>query len=407
MQAQGIANYRKDTMCVGKDTSINSPISEMEYITLCAGEGLIGKVEPQQFQDSPKCFNQLSKRWHKIKGTYAINAAAEEITTFHFSIHELQKAAAKFPYYAAFRGSVNLLVEVVSSMDKIQAEISTTMGTDFLTSSSRIDPSTKTAIVTIPWTAATFIGPLYDYDVQQIPKVFFHVTNFDGVTRDFDFTLSLCVGDDWHYGIFTGVSTLPVRITPTAQFDSKDPIVYHSIPETFTVKKPTPHMYKVLETIPESGILGEINTALENTIPIVEKVSMLASLLDAHMITKQPEPILPKTLPNTIATDNIVFTERLFTTNHNGMSLPDKECFGVEESETNIYKLLTETKSWIDAHEWTDSMPAGTVIAEYPAGPVVGGTPVGNLHDTFPSHDIASRDAQRATFGIFCTRFVH
>lgn len=113
-----------------------------------------------------------------------------------------------------------------------------------------------------------------------------------------------------------------------------------------------------------------IDKAMETTLPVLENLDELANLLDAHPVTYQRYPITNREIGYTIPTDLIQYLERLLATNHNGLSLTDKEAYGGKEKETDIYKLMQNTMSLYDKFTWTTTQATGTLLTTYQVGPV-------------------------------------
>jgi hypothetical protein len=133
-------------------------------------------------------------------------------------------------------------------------------------------------------------------------------------------------------------------------------------------------------TTPQSGMLQFIGRAIENTIPLVEQISDLGLELDAHMVTEQNQLVQQRRRPFSIASDLPVLTERFTTVNHNGMSLPDKHCFGTTESETDINNLLQNTKSIIGRFSWQAADAAGELLTAIHNSPGIPGKAQAGLH---------------------------
>jgi len=123
------------------------------------------------------------------------------------------------------------------------------------------------------------------------------------------------------------------------------------------------------DSTPQAGIIEFIDKALDTTLPIVENLDELANLLDAHPVTYQPYPIQQNKMGYTIPTDIVQYVERLLTTNHNGMSLTDKEAYGTGQKETDMYKLMTEVKSITNRFTWNTSQTPGTLLYSTRIGP--------------------------------------
>jgi hypothetical protein len=154
---------------------------------------------------------------------------------------------------------------------------------------------------------------------------------------------------------------------PEAMVASKLPHLLYK-----TIRDPMQDSVKVdeVESVPEAGIMEFIDKAMETTLPVLENLDELANLLDAHPVTYQRYPITNREIGYTIPTDLIQYLERLLATNHNGLSLTDKEAYGGKEKETDIYKLMQNTMSLYDKFTWTTTQATGTLLTTYQVGPV-------------------------------------
>jgi hypothetical protein len=87
-------------------------------------------------------------------------------------------------------------------------------------------------------------------------------------------------------------------------------------------------------------------------------------------VSEQPEPIKIREMGYTIPTNQIQYLERTLQTNHNGMNLSDKECYGMGKRETDIYDLCTNVKS-VDSLNvpWSTTDAIGTILWKTPIGP--------------------------------------
>jgi len=350
---------------------INSPLSEMDKVTLCAGQGTLGKVRVPHFQDAPDDLVQLGKRYRLVsRGQVTVGEKGELHITY--DLDALVRVAAHLvsKQYAIWRGSINvrfiLRTPGVSGSvgliipNNASPTIGTTNGIHWF------DYDTP-ALINVPWTKSAFVdyfsGAL-NKPYQYLELILYNYSN--SVVEKAIIEMYVAVGDDFHCGIYLGNGG--IYVNPE---DRKiDPI---SVAATGLVT-----------TFAESGILEFIDRALETTVPIAEAVSEIGSLLDAHQITYQPYPIQPRKIPFQIATDNVQYIERLYTTNHNGLSLPDKHCFGTATHETSISNLLINTKSYDRSVTWGANMATGTNLVTLFSGPNIP-TNAPNLHGNLPS----------------------
>jgi hypothetical protein len=318
-------------------------------------------------------FNQMSKRWHQIE-TYKVSVDTDTRVVIKMNVSQLYIAAARYySLYGAFRGSLNLRFEckrIAGSRDILDVmDIGFGFGTyddDFQTDGGGgiVHPNDKGVLqVTIPWSSKYFISSWYPNQFSIKESCYLYLDSLTTAGTDFcSIKLSACVGDDFHYGIFTGFGVASFY-QPINRFT---PFAVNVYPRKSTILAPVPEV----ETIEESGILEYIDRALETTLPIVEKASVLASLLDAHMITYQPYPIQNKSVQYTVACDLPQYTERVLATNHNGMTLPDSECFGTSSNEADIYNLLHNVKSLLGNIAWGQNDITGDLIFSDVVSPI-------------------------------------
>jgi hypothetical protein len=345
---------------------INDSPSKMPLTTMCAGEGVLGRSSIAHFQDSPSDLMQLLKRW-EMAGRLSIGVKKEQTAVVIFDLRDIYIAAFRGfdRYFGLFRGSVNLRFSMEGTNKDFYGKIS------FNPVSANLKPQnpancglqtfdhTSMGMVTIPWTQPFFTSPTVYAAGTKFPildqlavTIYNHSNQDDYVLLNVD----ISVGDDFHMGVFLG--------TPRSL---AFPTMYERVPLTpsSVINELTEYDATYPITQQQSGMLQFIGRAIENTLPIVEKMSEMGLELDAHMITEQNQLVQQRRRPFSIACDLPVLTERFTTVNHNGMTLPDKECFGTSEPETDIYNLLQNTKSLVDRVEWLASHEAGTVIAEY------------------------------------------
>jgi len=389
---------------------INAPISSLEPIMMCAGPGLLGSNEIEQFQDMPNDLIQLCKRWQQA-GRYTVTLKADVTGVMRFRVTDLMEAAT-FRLGRAFslwRGSINARFVVRNTGAFFSGRITfdnkglqdirqTISGYSYFTEA-------QIGMVTIPW--------IFPYFTDFTPATGFGGSHGDlvvsletEVNRTITLELYLSVGDDFHMGVYNGwPSGKPLEWNPVVPYNYTETPTRNDGTYPLPPNEPTPDdivivggpksrpinmsdsllQFVTRRTQMESGIISFVDRALETTLPIVEKISALGNLLDAHMITDQPPPMQIRNIPYSIASDLPQFTERLRSTNHNALSLPDKYCFGVSEAETNIHKLLTDTKSWIGNYSWKASAKEGDVILDLYNGPESNSRADGQLHDVLPN----------------------
>lgn len=126
--------------------------------------------------------------------------------------------------------------------------------------------------------------------------------------------------------------------------------------------------FKSVHSDEQAGIIDFLDRAVDTTLPIVELADKIGNLLDAHPVTYQRYPVTNRKFGYTVSTDNVQYVERMAVTNHNGLSLTDKEAYG-NTRETNIYELMRKTRTLIDTIPWTTSQAPKTLLKSYKVGP--------------------------------------
>jgi hypothetical protein len=403
-----------------KLVDINMPIQNLPFSVLAAGEGTLGKNEVENFQDMPNDFCQVLKRW-KLASRVQVKLTAGEVGRLVYALTELYGNAMNGldDMYAMYRGSIAVRVQVRSPSGRVQGRIT-----------HDIDDATETregiqgfsyfneeqiGQVTVPWMFGYFVDFTRATGEAAYPG--YMITDIvSSVAETAEVEFHVCVADDFHMGVFCGTPTRPTVMavntdipkystykqkidasfpvpTQLEEWDGVDELgrapnlsdsVWKHLGMRSAPMKIDPMKLPIKKTVPQSGIVEFIDRALETTLPIAEKISKLGMLLDAHMITEQPHPMQLRAIPYSVAADLPQYTERLKTLNHNGMSLPDDECFGTKEKETDIHKLLTETKSWVANTTWKGTDVEGTPIFSIFNGPGVPSTKAGQLHDAIP-----------------------
>ena len=338
-------------------TDINEPVSKIyrESTMLCAGKGLVGVPDVAHYQDSPSNLIQLLKRW-RTTDLFRIDTQPDAQYTYTISYSTLTDVASSYlsNLYSTWRGSIGLRVSVFGA-NSFEGTISYApiVGERRLGNIGencgihRFDQD-SVGQVTIPYFYPTFISKFFKQEYEPKPPIVVTIQPTQEESRVLYVRFEVALGDDFHVGMFTGSDRgiIPIRQKLKPNF----------------VATETPYILSNTKTRPQGGVFEFLGRAVENILPVAETVSELGSLLDAHMITQQPDPVSVRRLPYSIPTDIHRFTERLLTTNHNGMSLPDKECFGNSKDEADMYNLLTETKSFYGLMNWKDTADAGTEL---------------------------------------------
>jgi len=354
---------------------INDIPSKMPVAVMCAGEGVIGTPPIPHFQDAPSDLMQLLKRW-EMASRLRVGINEQAVSICKFSLQDIYTAAFRGfdRYFGLFRGSVNLRFSLEDADDSIYGKISFNPVAAHTNAQQPANCGLQTfdrqsiGMVTIPWTQPYFVMPTLYAAFPSSSQVSFseirdEVTialyNFNNDKRTPVLNVDISVGDDFHMGVFLG--------TPgTTQF----PTMYERVKLIPTVtQEAVENDATFFMTTAQSGMLQFVGRAIENTLPIVEQISELGLELDAHMITEQNHLVQQRRRPFCIASDLPVLTERFTTVNHNGMSLPDKECFGSDRPETSIYNLLQNTKSLVARFTWTAADEAGARLYDISNGP--------------------------------------
>jgi len=349
---------------------INDSPSKMPLTTMCAGEGTLGRSEISHFQDSPSDLVQLLKRWEMVS-RLSIGVKKGQGAVAIFALRDIYNAALRGfdRYFGLFRGSVNLRLSLESANENFYGKICFNPVSANMNAQNPANSGLQTfdhssmGMVTIPWTQPFFTAPTRYAGTGFLINDEVAVTIYNHNDADMTVLLNIdiSVGDDFHMGVFLGT---PLSLAFPSMYE-RVPLIPLSVTSVLTEYDAT---YPI--TTQQSGMMQFIGRAIENTLPLVEKASEMGLELDAHMITEQNQLVQQRRRPFSIACDLPVLTERFTTVNHNGMTLPDKECFGTSEPETDIYNLLQNTKSLVDRVEWLSSQEAGTVIAEYLHSPV-------------------------------------
>lgn len=387
-------------------TDINSNVCDMEKTMLCAGAGLVGKVGVNHFQDMPNEITQLLKRW-QLTSRVRIESDAGKTTYLDWSYQEIVDSATMGyqSMYALWRGSINVRVLLHSD----DGTSRTLMFVTFFPKSESKERDQaiqgysygniqQPIQVTVPWINPFFVEFTQSTGFPATPGTL--SVGVEGFQKE-TLTLELytCVGDDFSLGVFTGAPIdifeyaplTPVIAQVDTQYQAVFPPVLHKedsmemlFPSDLMSRSMQRKIIPILRTRKEGGIVEFVDRAVATTLPLVDAISDLGNLLDAHMVTEQPNPMQIRNIPYSVAADLPQYTERLKTLNHNGLSLPDQYCFGAAEKETDIHKLLTTTKSWYDEADWKAADAVGTQLFTLYNGPGGKRGVEGQLHDHLP-----------------------
>ena len=356
---------------------INDLPSKMPLVKMCAGEGTVGTPPVPHFQDAPSDLMQLLKRWEMVS-RLSVGIAAGKAKELKFPLNDIFVAAMRGfdRYFAMYRGSVNLRFSLEAAGTEVYGKISFNPYSRHLNGQQPSNcglqtfDSSSMGMVTVPWTQPYFV--LTTEIAGSInPQIFVRdvvdviIFNNAAENKTVVLNIDVSVGDDFHMGVYLG--------TP---LDKDFPTMYkrQKLLPADPVDVDTEYDGEYPVTEPQSGMLQFVGRAIENTLPLVEQISELGLELDAHMITEQNHLVQQRRRPFSIASDLPVLTERFTTVNHNGMSLPDSQCFGSEVSETDINNLLQNTKSIIGRFSWKAADEAGALLATYDNSPIVPGT---------------------------------
>jgi PIN domain nuclease of toxin-antitoxin system len=383
---------------------VNTTVCDMQKTMMCAGKGLIGRVPVAHFQDQPNEITQLLKRW-QLASRVKINAEAD--TTYYLDYDYPLMASAVClgldQLFAMWRGSINIRFLVHSSNPNSRALLYTTFNFDTagiirnqLNAGYSYGAVNQPIQVTIPWVSPYFVeytiptGFPVDFGVLSLGMEVFEA-------EELTVEMYISAGDDFSLGYFSGcpvqlwdTTKLALQFSSTAtKFDAtfppkKEDSMEMLFPSDIMSRSMQKRIIPILKTQKQGGIVEFVKRAVETTLPLVDAVSDLGNLLDAHMVTEQPSPMQIRNIPYSVAADLPQYTERLKTLNHNGLSLPDRYCFGTAEKETDIHKMLTCTKSWTKNFSWPQSATVGTQLFTFFNGPDIPLDIAGQLHDQIP-----------------------
>lgn len=362
----------RETTC-----NINDQPTKMPATKMCAGIGLVPPIPVQQFQDTVEDLITPLKRWRTVS-RFAITAKASHCNWKRFRVSDIRLAAADYlsDMFVLFRGSVDVrirsfndtepqyhsyLAQYNSRVRYIEDnEVKSVAEDEYhqYDGVHRFDIDTP-AQFTIPYIYNTFTLPFTE-NVEIDPVIQVELNNLGKQDILFLYEMDVALADDFHVGLYMGVSD-------------------KSLFSRFNVAPTESGQYEL--TVYQGGITEHSERAVETLLPISEIISDLGHLLDAEDVTYQPDPVSVRKYQNEIACDIPRYTDRLKVTNHNGMSLPDTECFGTPTTEANLYNLLTETKSLQTILQWKASDPQGTELYSGPVGPTISGT---GVHDIVP-----------------------
>lgn len=361
---------------------INEPVGGMNHTKLCAGIGSIVPSKVQHFQDSIDDLVLPHKRF-RLANEIVISVGPGTTAKYTASYSEmLYVAAGVLPnYYKLFRGSINarIRVDLIKTPDLFnRSAVDLNLSCHFAGINPSLSPYGKIggeshfqlgeeASITIPYLERTFTSP---FNIEEDKTLQLEIVNHEGNEMQCVVRTHLAVGDDFHVGMFIG--------SPQFALTDKQSFSWQQVQKSQRI-------YEVV-TKPEAGILGAISDiAIKTALPIVNE-TVKGLELDAEMDTINPDPVRFKNQQFSVPCDLPQITERLLTTNHNGMNLPDKECFGTSTNETSIHNLMTNTKSYIARFTWQMAATKGTQLYAITMGPQPPETSFGNvLHYTIPS----------------------
>jgi hypothetical protein len=376
----------------GDTHSINDPLKEESLTKMCAGLGYVQRLPVGHFQDQDQDLVQLFKRY-RVLGLLSNDIKPKTGIIYSTTMDALHRLAQDFlaQTYMAYRGSLVFKIRLLAhntqgliNSSAIRGYVryyafepawNTPNNSQSLLVGRTVFDESDPAEFMVPYCANTFVAMLQqeNYEKFMIPgRLDIHVENATIHETNPIIEVSVALADDYHVGFFKGFGGIQL-------LDKWQPYVH---PYEMQFTEPIGRKIQVKK---QSGVLDFIDRALETTLPIAEKVSRLGALLDAHPITYPPTPLRPKKTGPEGPTDIVQYVDRLLTTNHNGMNLPDEGAFGVSSPETNIMNLYTNTKSWVSSLNWKTSDTVGKLLGSFYAGPrpiTSGGA--NNLHDSLP-----------------------
>lgn len=360
-----------------KAANVNMNIASAPVTMLCAGKGYVSEPRVKQFQDHPVDIVQLRKRFRHtglllnsegtpiftvpgqtniaifLKGNDIITNQAGYMSKI-FRLYRGSYIGKIIPYIIDGGSGQNVTFELFA-LNNLPSNVGNTVpgkeALGYYKGGSHYFSSQEPAEFMIPYMSPNFTAgytgqgiDITDPMAEQQWYLVISVYNYSKSEVTISFDTYSALGDDFATGVFTGVPA-----------------------EVFV--KPGKNRMRTVVSMPQSGVLDMIDKAIETTLPILENIDELSNLLDAHPITFQRYPITSRKIGYTVATDNIQYLERLNVTNHNGLSLTDKEAFGMDK-ETDIYKLCREVKTLYRIIPWTTSMKQGELLQTFNIGPL-------------------------------------
>jgi len=370
-----ISQEQASTEIGSQQINIDDPIEKMPNIMMCAGTGLTGEPPVKQFMDHPIDLVQLRKRYRTLTRTTFASIGASSKAILNISVSDINKQVSGIlgSAFMLNRGSTNLIIKLyvapTSTMvdpgyrENINARIFLASniianGTDleiaeaagYFHGGSHYFTPHEPAHIMVPYMSPVFLTTFYDSNPDPFlisPAQLQIQVNNNNPVQEISYSLELiaCLSDDFSAGIYMGTNS-------------------NMIATSFSEKT-----YEIIDSREQAGVLEFLDKAIDTTLPILQSLDGLASLLDAHPITYQAYPVRQKQLGYTIACDNVQYVERLGATNHNGLCASDQEAYGGKTKETDVYKLMTRTLGLYEKFTWTTSDAAGSLLKTYKVGP--------------------------------------
>jgi len=391
------------------DMTINNKCAEYVPTMLCAGEGLVSTPSITQFADHPVNQIDLLKRYRLAGHLHAELSPADATTQGYGTIDvPVKNLIDSFDElrerYWLWRGGLQVKI-VMKTLKRASSEEkgmwagrvyllqgNTTRNIVIAEQDKEIHSAhhyfdeEHIAEFTIPYCSPTFTSKFGNFGdangmgiTQMVMKIAFSNYHNTDLILNGDFYIALA--DDFSVGVFGGFEANPYFSLrkPRSKilnysYKKEDKTRKRNVPKRF--ERTSDSEYDIYEesgivpSVEQSGILEFIDRAIENTVPIVEKVDAILNTLDAHPVCLQPQPIKPRPMGYLVPTNQVQYSERLKMTNTNGMNLADKECYGNDENETDIYRMMQGIKTLIKKDlPWKTSDVQGTVLWSTKVGP--------------------------------------
>lgn len=388
---------------------INMNIDMMPTIKLCAGAGMTSEPAVKQFADMPQDIVVLEKRYLSKNSTQytipAYDAGPGELIVKR-RITDIVQEMWISDMFMLWRGSINGKIDVKNLTSPASIE-----GKVFLLTAKTPAPTDPVAIeaegklmcgnhrfntqypaeFNIPYTHMNFVALVSDsgyLDPQAVnqSELVFVLQNFSPSEVKVWVEEMYAAGDDFKMGVFRGVSNLSLLDFEESGWNDSN--WQQEVKSIVTSNAIVAETSKEMDSEPESGVLECMGRILDNVIPEEYIEGAVGSLLDKPMLTVEPEPMKLRQMGYTTPCVGAQYEEKLKCTTTNGLNLPDDECFGTDQNETNMYLLMQKVKTVeVLAIQWPETLSAQTLLWSQRVGPL-GGTPYEAISplDRFAKH---------------------